>query len=429
MSRPGHPEGEHRRPLHEVGPITSDRTPGTGLAGRALPALAMLVALVLVWRVVASGTGALLEENGATGRERLRSPLAVETPDTAWRARLAQNPADHAAMVMLGLEYERQGKADDARAAMAEALRLAPANRQTLLEAGAFHLRAGEEPQALAILRRVGDLYPDARGELWPVFVSALDARRHDDFFAGVVRDNPAWWPAFFGHACRKATDVDALQRVFNARALAGTVVADERRCLVDRLQRENRWANAYQVWLNSLPADQRRRVGFVFNGGFELPLSNLGFDWTVPPQDGVDVDAQPTGGATGRRALRVDFVNKRWAGPPVQQYLMLHPGRYRFEGRGRADGLETWLGVQWGLYCLPVGRPEPRQLARSGRFLASSDWEAWGDDFAVPGDCGVQVLRLELANPRRDAATPGNVAARLRGTAWFDDFRVRSLD
>ena len=47
---------------------------------------------------------------------------------------------------MLALEYERQDKADDARAAMAEALRLAPANRQTLLEAGAFHMSAGEEP-------------------------------------------------------------------------------------------------------------------------------------------------------------------------------------------------------------------------------------------------------------------------------------------
>ena len=116
--------------------------------------------------------------------------------------------------------------------------------------------------------------------------------------------------------------------------------------------------------------------------------MSNVGFDWTIPPQDGVDVDAQPIGGATGRRALKVEFVNKRWAGPPVQQYLMLYPGRYRFEGRGRSDGLETWLGVQWGLYCLPASGKEPRQLARSGRFLASSDWEAWGDDFAVPGDC-----------------------------------------
>ena len=107
----------------------------------------------------------------------------------------------------------------------------------------------------------------------------------------------------------------------------------------------------------------------------------------------------------------------------------MLFPGRYRFEGRGRADRLDTWLGVQWGLYCLPDGRATPRQLARSGRFLGSSDWTGWGVDFAVPKDCPVQLLRLELANPREDAGTPGNVAARLTGTAWFDDFLIRGLD
>ena len=48
---------------------------------------------------------------------------------------------------------------------------------------------------------------------------------------------------------------------------------------------------------------------------------------------------------------------------------------------------------------------------------------------FVVPKDCPVQRLRLELANPRGDADTPGNVAARLTGTAWFDDFLIRGLD
>ena len=46
-----------------------------------------------------------------------------------------------------------------------------------------------------------------------------------------------------------------------------------------------------------------------------------------------------------------------------------------------------------------------------------------------MPKDCPVQRLRLELANPRGDADTPGNVAARLSGTAWFDDFLIRGLD
>ena len=87
------------------------------------------------------------------------------------------------------------------------------------------------------------------------------------------------------------------------------------------------------------------------------------------------------------------------------------------------------WLGLQWGLYCLAEAGTVERQLARSDRYLGSTPWEGFQEDFAVPKDCPVQLLRLELANPRRDATTPGNVAARLRGSLWFDDFRVRLLD
>ncbi len=395
----------------------------------ALLAVTVVVGLLLVWRIVVTGAGALLEGSSAADPDRALAPLETGTPDRPWRERLARNPADYVALVVMALQLERQGRTAEARGAMREAMRLAPADRQTLLEAGAFHLRAGEEAQALAIFRRAVDLYPEVRGSVWPLFTAILAGGRRDSFFAGLARDNPEWWPAFFGHACEKAVDVDALQRVFAVRAAAGTAVVDERRCLIGRLQREKRWAQAYQVWLNSLPADQRQRVGYVFNGGFEAPISNVGFDWLTPAQDAITVEAQPVDGATGRRALRVEFFNKRWTGPPAQQYLMLFPGRYRFEGRGRADGLETWLGVQWGLYCLSEAGNESRQLARSDRFLGSTQWEDFHEDFAVPKDCPVQVLRLELANPRRDATSPGNVAARLRGTLWFDDFRVRSLD
>src|SRR6185312_7568916 len=132
--------------------------------------------------------------------------------------------------------------------------------------------------------------------------------------------------------------------------------------------------------------------IGFVFNGGFEYPISNVGFDWLVPKQDGVNVEAQSIQGARGNRALRIEFVRKRWSGVPVQQYMVLAPGKYRFEGRGRADGLDTWIGVQWGLYCVQQGSPG-RRLATSDRFRGTSEWVDFHDEFAVAKDCPVQLL------------------------------------
>ena len=81
-------------------------------------------------------------------------------------------------------------------------------------------------------------------------------------------------------------------------------------------LQRDNRWADAYQAWLNSLPPAQRQRIGYIYNGRFEWPLSDVGFDWTTPAQEGVDVRVLAGEGNSGRAALRVQFRKKLCKGP-----------------------------------------------------------------------------------------------------------------
>jgi len=395
----------------------------------ALSAIAILIALVLAWRVISSGIAALQAGGGTAFVVAPPEISATTAPEAAWRTEVSKYPVDHKALVMLARDLERQGRIADARAAMDEAVQLAPVDQRTLLEVIAFYLRTGDTSRALPLMQRAADFYPGMHESLWPAFAAALDGSGQGDFFASVAGANPDWWPEFFRYACQKSTNMDALQRVFAARTAAGVADTDERRCLIDRLQHENRWVNAYQIWLNSLPPEQRQRIGYVFNGSFEWPLSDVGFDWRIPAQNGVDVAIVPIDGVTGGRALRVEFTRKLWEGPPVQQHLMLFPGRYRFEGRGRVDALQTWLGAQWGLYCVPVNGGRALQLARAGRFMGSSGWEAFGGDFTVPGDCPVQLLRLELANPRGAAEMDDQVTVRLRGSIWFNDLRVRSLD
>jgi hypothetical protein len=265
---------------------------------------------------------------------------------------------------------------------------------------------------------------------VWPIFTTALNTGRHDEFFAEAARDNPKWWPAFFAQACRDATELSAVERVFAVRASTGNVTAPERTCVIERLERVGRWGSAYQTWINSLPREQQRRIGFVFNGDFEYPISNVGFDWIIAQQDGINVEAQSIQGARGKRALRIEFVRKRWSRAPIQQYLMLAPNtKYRFQGRGRADGLDTWIGVQWSLYCVQPDGNTGHHLASSDHFRGTSEWVEFRDDFTVPKDCPVQLLRFELANPKQDVSPPENVVTRLNGNVWFDDFSVRSLD
>jgi hypothetical protein len=389
------------------------------------PAL-ILLGLIIVWRVLVVAANMLTADQDPLGTQ---TPLESTSQESFWRQRIARDPTDAYALLMLAAQFERSGERAQAREAVLYAMRQAPSDRRVLMEGAGFYLRTGDTRQALSILRRTVDLYPAASADVWPVFTSALDSGRYDDFFVELTRENPKWWVSFFQQSCATSTDVRRLQALFAERSNSQRVQPEERACLLARVQKEGRWAEAYQLWLNSLPAEQKQIVGNVFDGGFEWPISNIGFDWIVPAQEGVRAEIQPMEGARGKRALRVQFVEKRFAGSPIYQHLMLPPGRYRFEGQGRPEGLETWLGVQWGLYCLPESGKELRQLSRSDRFLGSSDWTPWRQDFVVPAGCPVQLLRLELANPRREADTPGNVAARLRGAVAFDDLKVIALD
>lgn len=399
----------------------------SGPTGAVLLGIGVVVALLVVWRILAVGLDELFRPD--TTRKRMIEPLERVDPDARLRERIARNPTNARAVLSLGLELEAQGKNAQATALMAQAMRLDPADPWVLLSTGRYYLRSGDELQGLRVMRRAVDLYPTVGDDVWPKFTASLEAGRQNDYFRGLAGENPSWWRDFFRHLCADAEDTAAVRNVFGARVEANVVTDKERACMLSRLQREGRWADARQLWMDSLPPEQRRQVGNVFNGDFERPISNLGFDWIVASREGTTVETQPIEGARGRKALQVAFANKRYDGPPIYQNLMLAPGRYRLQGMGRSDALETWLGLQWGVYCLTENGADAQQLVKTERFLRSSDWTDFAQDFVVPRGCTLQTLRLELANPRRDATTPGSVTVRLRGSLWFDDLKIVSLD
>jgi len=386
-------------------------------------ALAVVVATVLAWRVLVVGGDAFSER----GPGMIPPPAAtgVLGTDAPWRERLARNPTDARALVFLARELEGQGRRDEADAAVRQALRMAPADRSTLKDAAEFLRQTGSERSALRVMKRLVDLYPADGDAVWPIFTTIAASGSANEFFDRTAGENPAWWQPFMRYACDRSSDPAGLGRMMTVRLQAAVLADDERRCVVARLQRDGRWSDAHQLWRATAPGENQDRGG-VYNGGFELPMSNLGFDWILPVRDGVTAGAQPVEGAIGKRALQVAFAGKRPDGPPVYQQLMLGPGAYRLALRGRADGMDSAYGAQWGMYCVAPPSREPQLLMRGDRLIGSFGWMDFRYDFKVPNDCPVQALRLESAYPRHDAAMAGSGAAPLRGTLYFDEISVR---
>lgn len=389
--------------------------------GPAIPRLAIAaVAALLLWRSVDVNAIGYDE----AGRPRAPQASATAGESAAMLAVLRGNPAEVAALVTWAQSRELAG--DGAAAARAHALasRVAPSDPDALLAAALFHVREGRLDAGLERFDRalshssVSEAIRPALLQL--LAVPALQAR-----WSAIAARGAPWIGHLVRSTCGRGGDTTALAMLAMARIAGGHASASEAACMIERLRRENRWEDAHQLWLNSLPAARLAEVGYVFNGGFEHDASGMGFDWkwtrASERQAGHAVAFAAAPGAAGQRALRVSYNGKRQAGPAITQYLAAAPGRYELAGMARPAGLRSVRGVHWTVRCVgPDGKP--MSTAQSQPFIGTEAWRPFAFEFRIGRECVGQELRLEPVGM-------GQGAVYLAGEAWFDEMRLRRLD
>lgn len=383
------------------------------------------VAFIIAWRILQ--VNAVLYED--TGRPRLPAPrsgaLGGADAETEALARvLRANPAQVAALLVMGREAEAQSRPEAARRAYEAAYQLAPLDREVLAANAEFLLRQGEVSGALALFDRLAEAFPEARERVFPVLGEILASPEHAAAWNAVVARKPAWLGPFLAASCARGVEPSLLVPLFLMRVKEGQAAPAEAACLVEQLRKAERWDEAYQVWLNTLPRDRLSDVGFVYNGSFECAPSGMGFDWVLsrrPEREtGFSVEIAQAAGAVGKRALRVSYAARRQAGSPLMQYLALRPGRYELSGFGRPSGITTGRGVHWTLRCVSAGKPQAA-IAASERFVGSSEWRRFMFDITVPEACRGQLLQLEPVGVEEGPAF-------VSGTVWFDDLVLRRI-
>lgn len=352
---------------------------------------------------------------------RLELGLAERTKNTDaalahLRAAIAANPAEGRAYAVLGRLLETRGEAEQARKAMETAARMSPQRSDVQMEVAAYWMRQGDLGRALGhwntVLRHRNDLH----ALVFPELLQLAGNPAHQAAFIPLLAQPVPWWPAFFMHAASQAPDTSTVRVLFNLQQGGPNIATpDMLRAYLARLQKDGDWMEAWFVWLNSLSKEQIRKMGYLYNGSFEEPISNMGFDWIRRNHPAVSLDTTATFDATGDRALRVGFRGLRAEFQHLHQYLMLPPGKFHLHGRVRPDNLQAGQGMRWALYCVGDKRP----IAVTDNFRGRESWLRFRTEFNIPASgCPVQMLRLELAGTIRldfDAT----------GTIWFDNLVI----
>ena len=390
----------------------------------AIRAGIVIFALLLAWRVLHVNLAAYDD----AGRPRLpgsaAGALEGAASDRAMLSRvLRDNPGQVDALLLLAREHERAGNVRETRRAHQAAFELAPMDREVLGSGAEFFLKQGAAAEALVLLDRLVEAYPDARERAFPAIAQLLAEQREPATWAQIRARKPAWIGAFILSSCRRGVDPAQLVDLFLERAALGRAGAEETGCIVDRLRDTDRWPQAYHVWLNTLPRERLSDVGNIYNGSFEYVPSGVGFDWRPTRarerDSGHVVETPQAAGVGGKRALRVSYNGKRQSGIAIAQYLALAPGTtYEMTGLGRPQSITAGRGVQWIVRCMKAGKAGT-PLAASERFIGSGEWRRFAFEVAVPGDCPGQVLQLEIVGSAEGAAYLG-------GAAWFDELVLR---
>jgi hypothetical protein len=406
----------------------------------ALRRIALVVlSLLILWRIVAVGMSQHVAERIALGDETAAAK-ALSWHDSQPEARLHQaqqileqnpvgateqaraaylaNPSNPQPLLVLAKSAASDAGPEATQAYIKIATDLAPANPKVAIKAAAFWMEQGDLPRAMEYWSRALEADLGMSKGLFPILMQIAENPQARMAFADYARTAPVWWPRFFDEVARRALDVEtvrilyALRRDASARPLGET----ERAAYIARLQREGQATEAYLVWVNGLDDTRRQHLGLLFNGGFEIALTDLGFDWRRSKMRGVVIGTAKTFGTEGERSLHLLFQKTKGPFRHLTQDLYLSPGGYRFLGKVRPDGLKGTGGLQWAVRCGPAAAP----LAISERFLGSGQWRDFTFTFELPEGCDAPQVLLQSVGDR-----PSD--HELSGAIWFDALRIRS--
>ena len=183
-----------------------------------------------------------------------------------------------------------------------------------------------------------------------------------------------------------------------------------------------------YITWANQgrLPALRFLRDGInrppstetLQNGDFTTPVESqlLPFGWRLGTAPGLNVEIVEDDTRADDFAVRIEY-DGYGTDVPLQQMLLLSPGRYTFSGERRFEVQPDDSRLAWTVTCVETG-VQVLADAAGGRTVNEDRWATFSSSFAVPAaNCSAQWLRLE----------PRSADTRANTIVWYDQLKVRA--
>ncbi len=305
------------------------------------------------------------------------------------------------------LAADQRGDLRQAISLMEEARRRRRSFMPTRLQLSSYYTRAGRLADGLhelemALLLRQQALEP-AMVELAKL-VRVPEGRR---LLADALARNPAWRPAFFTIARGQGVTPDqaySLMQEVRARRPDADLRL-ERELFMSALVGDGQIARAREIWLGTLPREERAANLLMANPRFAGRAVDAPFGWSLQATDVGRAEIRDAG--SPQPYLYADYFGGSNA-VLAEQLLALQAGSYTLRFDVAGEGASGASRLTWTLAC-QAGSPE---LARAELASATAAFRPMQVRFTVPAGCAGQRLRL-LAEA---GDVPTTVTMRFRG-------------
>ena len=336
-------------------------------------ALIIGLAVVLAWRVLSLGMADHLavDKPGAALFWRSGHPEALlrmaekcvslkqwpEAREYALKA-LKANKLDGRALRVLGQVAEHQGDEKRAAELFIKAVALSPRDLPSHVWLLEYSLRSRQAKPAAEHLDALLRVAPELANVLLPQAAALAVNPAAQDAVLGQLALNPPWRRHLLMALAASGYSADQIVPVYVKLNAQSKLEPGDYLPLIDRLNKEGRYPQAYLTWANLIPEKQRKYLGNVFDGGFELPLEEQvgAYGWLMQPVDGAQAQLYSTSGTLGENSFYLEFEGRRTPYAHLSQMLALPPGQWRLSFRAKADRLDSVRGLVWRIICQADG-------------------------------------------------------------------------
>lgn len=324
----------------------------------------------------------------------------------------------------LARAYEISGAPVEAEKAYRKAIELTPESALYRWRLANFHFRYGDQEKALPEFRKAVQLDPASYGEaavslLWK---SGLREQEIEQVWPESL-ESPEIGLRLLSVLMKGGATADYLGKKWQ-RLIEGETppsIAQSYPYLTylvttDPNEAQRQWT--ILTTENSLTDPGFHREGnLVWNGNFELAITNSPLDWALRNRSGYKVRSVDGEGIDNTRAIRIDFDGtENLTSVDVQQQLIVQPNlQYELSFLTRCEDVNSDQGIY---FHVQAGDSTWTSKPISG----TTKWESNSIVFRIPEDIQTAVIRLARVRSRK-------IDSLVRGKLWLDAISLKGVD